>query len=294
MTSPSPPTRTPLPRRSIPQGPELAAVRGQLFQHQLHTVCEEALCPNRTECWAQGSLAFQILGSICTRRCGFCAETTGRPGAVDPAEPRRLAQAAQALRLKHVVITSPARDDLPDQGADAFVAVIQALHGLSPRPRVEVLVPDFNGHPDLINRVLRAQPDVFNHNIETVRRLNPKVRPRADYDTSLAVLAQSAQAGLLTKSGLMVGLGESREEIDATLKDLAQAGVRWLTLGQYAPPSPQHWPLHKIYLREEFDSIRHRASDLFPRAQVGPLVRSSYHAGVKGDGRVRGVGMGVD
>lgn len=199
---------------SVPSGERLFRVRDVLQDTALPTVCEQALCPNRTDCWARGTLAFQILGSVCTRRCSFCAETTGRPGAVNPAEPDLLVDAVRRLNLNHVVITSPARDDLDDQGASAFAACVRALRDRLPHVTVETLTPDFQGRPDLLAIVFDARPDIFNHNIETVRRLTPSVRARATYDRSLDVLRQAAAAGLATKSGLMVGLGEKWDELE--------------------------------------------------------------------------------
>jgi lipoic acid synthetase len=245
----------------------------------LHSVCEEALCPNRTECWSAGTLTFQILGSVCTRRCSFCAETTGKPSAWDPQEPVRLAEAVVRLGLKHVVVTSPARDDLPDQGAGAFAACVRALRGAAPGVTVELLTPDFQGRPDLLKTVFDAAPDVFNHNIETVRRLTPRVRGRATYDGSLAVLAAASEAGQSAKSGLMVGLGETREELSEAFRDLRARGVRRVTVGQYLPPSPAHHPIARYYSPREFDDLRREAESLFSKALVAPLVRSSYHAG---------------
>jgi lipoic acid synthetase len=253
-------------------------VRTTLAGAGLPTVCEEALCPNRTDCWARGTLAFQILGNICTRRCAFCAETTGRPGAVDPGEPARLVQAALRLKLAHVVITSPARDDLEDQGAGQFAACVRALKEGRPSIAVETLAPDFQGRPDLLKIVFDARPDIFNHNIETVRRLSPRVRARATYERSLSVLALAAGRGLRVKSGLMVGLGETAAELAEAFQDLARAGARLVTVGQYLPPSPAHAPLARFYSPEEFAAVRETAGRYFDAVMAGPRVRSSYHA----------------
>jgi lipoic acid synthetase len=197
---------------------------------------------------------------------------------VDPGEPERLAEAVKSLGLKHVVITSPARDDLPDQGAGQFALCIGVLRKRAPGVTVEVLTPDFQGREDLLGLVFDQRPDVFNHNLETVRRLTPAVRHRATYDRSLAVLALATRAGLRVKSGLMVGLGETREELSQVFLDLREAGVSRLTVGQYLPPTPRHFPVDRFYTLEEFAGLRREAEGLFPRAQVGPLVRSSYHA----------------
>ncbi len=282
MTVSSPPAWRPrLPaylKQTVPSGAAFAALQEELARTNFPTVCEEAKCPNRTDCWARGTLTFQILGAVCTRRCSFCAETTGRPGAIDPSEPEKLAEAAAKLKLKHVVITSPARDDLDDQGAGAFAASIAALRRRLPSVTVEVLTPDFQGRPDLLKIVFDAQPDVFNHNLETVRRLTPSVRGRATYDRSLFVLESAARAGLPPKSGLMVGLGETEEELLQAFRDLNARGVKALTVGQYLPPSPLHHPVSRFYSPEEFDSLRKIAAPYFEKAMIGPLVRSSYHA----------------
>lgn len=263
---------------AIPSGERLFRVRDVLHDTALPTVCEQALCPNRTDCWARGTLAFQILGSVCTRRCSFCAETTGRPGAVNPAEPDLLVDAVRRLNLKHVVITSPARDDLDDQGSSAFASCVRALRTAMPTVTIETLTPDFQGRPDLLAIVFTARPDIFNHNIETVRRLTPSVRARATYDRSLDVLRQAGAAGLTTKSGLMVGLGEEWDEVESALRDLAEAGVRAVTIGQYLAPSPEHHPVHRYYTPDDFSRLRDGAKRLFKMVQAGPLVRSSYHA----------------
>jgi lipoyl synthase len=265
-------------KQRVPSGEALSSVQAELARHSLPTVCEEAKCPNRTDCWARGTLTFQILGSVCTRRCGFCAETTGRPGAADLSEPEKLVAAARALKLKHVVITSPARDDMPDQGAGQFAASIRALRAELPSVTVEVLTPDFQGRPDLLKIVFDARPDIFNHNLETVRRLTPKVRGRATYDRSLAVLEAAAAAGLKAKSGLMVGLGETREELAQAFEDLRARGVSFLTVGQYLAPSSLHLRVDRFYSLDDFDGLRRMAEPLFEKAMIGPLVRSSYHA----------------
>ncbi|MBK8651166.1 MAG: lipoyl synthase [Elusimicrobia bacterium] len=270
-----------LPRhltRTVPEGEALAAVQRALADAAFPTVCREARCPNRTDCWARGTLAFQILGAVCTRRCAFCAEKTGRPGPVDPAEPANLLRAVQKLSLKHVVITSPARDDLDDQGAGQFAACVDALRTGASGVTVEVLTPDFQGRRDLLERVFRSAPDVFNHNVETVERLSPRVRARATHRGSLAVLSAAAGAGLRVKSGLMVGLGETEDELLATFAQLRDAGVRRLTVGQYLPPGPAFFPVDRFYTPEEFRALGRAAKAFFENVSVGPLVRSSYHA----------------
>jgi len=265
-------------KQSIPAGRKFFHVTRLLEESGLSTVCQGALCPNRAGCWSGGSLAFQILGDLCTRRCAFCGEKTGRPRPPDPSEPEKLAAMARRLGLAHVVITSPSRDDLPDHGAGQFVACLEFLRKEIPRTTVELLVPDFQRRPDLLKSIIQMRPDIFNHNLETVRRLTPEVRARALYDRSLQILRWAAEAGLRVKSGLMVGLGETREEIRETLTDLKRNGVSLLTVGQYLPPSPRHRPLDRLYSPEEFSSIREEAAGLFENVLAGPLVRSSYHA----------------
>ena len=248
---------------------------------KLVTVCEEARCPNKHECWAAGTATFMILGDTCTRRCGFCAIATGRPQAVDPGEPARLAEAAAAMKLGHVVITSVARDDLPDQGAGQFAGCIEAIHDRLPGSTVEVLTPDFRNDESCLRTVLEAGPDVFNHNLESVRRLNPLIRPSAKYDRSLAVLAAAGRIApdVISKSGMMLGLGETDDEIDASLVDLRSAGVQLLTLGQYLRPTPSHLPVVRYLHPDEFVRWGRRAVELgFRHAASTPFARSSHHA----------------
>jgi lipoic acid synthetase len=245
----------------------------------LHTVCQSAHCPNIGECFGHGTATFLILGGVCTRGCAFCAVPKGEPVPVDPGEPARLAQAAAALGLRHAVVTSVTRDDLPDGGAGHFAAVIRALRAACPGISVEVLTPDFAGSQAALGAVLAARPDVFNHNIETIPRLYPAVRPGADYRRSLALLAAAAREPLLVKSGLMLGLGEQQSEIRAVLADLAAAGVRAVTLGQYLRPSPAHLPVVEYIHPEQFRRYEETAYAMgFSHVAAGPLVRSSYHA----------------
>ncbi len=247
----------------------------------LVTVCEEARCPNRHECWSAGTATFMILGDTCTRRCGFCAIATGKPKTVEADEPRRLAEAAAAMKLGHVVITSVARDDLPDQGAGQFARCIAAVKGRLPGSSVEVLTPDFRNDEACLRTVLDAKPEVFNHNLETVRRLSPAVRPSARYDRSLAVLKAAGQlsADVMTKSGMMLGLGETDDEIETALIDLRAAGVRLLTLGQYLRPTPEHLPVVRYVHPDEFAKWGNRAIELgFAHAASTPFARSSHHA----------------
>ena len=274
--------RPPWLKAPIPGGPGYARVQALVSDLQLHTVCAEAHCPNVGECWAHGTATFMILGRVCTRACGFCAVATGRPGAVDEAEPERVADAVATLGLQHAVITSVARDDLADGGAAIFAAVIGAIRARCPETTVEVLIPDLQGQAAGLRVVLEAAPDILNHNIETCRRLTPRVRARARYDRSLDLLGRArawAPARTRTKSGLMVGLGESWAECLETLDDLRGAGVDIVTIGQYLRPSPQHLPLVRYYTPEEFADLKREAlARGFDHCEAGPLVRSSYHA----------------
>ena len=268
-------------RRPLPPGAEGGRVKRLLGQHGLHTVCEGARCPNRASCWHDSAAAFLILGDTCTRDCRFCAiPHAAQPAPPDPGEPARLAEVAAAMGLRHVVVTSVTRDDLPDGGAAHFSATIRALRARLPEASVEVLIPDFHGNLAALDVVLGAQPDILNHNLETVARLQPSVRPQADYARSLAVLRHAADAGARAKSGLMLGLGETDEELAAALRDLRAAGVSLLTLGQYLAPSPAHHPVARFVPPAEFDRWREEALALgFASVASAPHVRSSYHAG---------------
>jgi lipoyl synthase len=247
----------------------------------LHTVCEEARCPNIGECWGHRTATFMILGDTCTRACGFCAVKTGRPGALDWGEPERVARAVQTMGLKHVVVTSVNRDDQPDGGSLIFAATIRKIRAYVPGCTVEVLTPDFEGVRSSLENVLRARPDVFNHNVETVERLTKAVRRRAKYRRSLEVLrmAKEIAPGLCTKSGIMVGLGEMRAEITQTMQDLRACDVDILTIGQYLRPTPQHLDVVRYYHPDEFAELKAEGLALgFKHVESGPLVRSSYHA----------------
>jgi lipoyl synthase len=276
----------PLPaeyKRQIPAGPIFSRVNQVLEDEKLNTICVSGKCPNRGECFSRGSLAFMILGDICTRRCGFCAVKAGVPGEVDREEPERLARAAAELGLRHVVITSVARDDLQDGGASFFAACIQALRRRLPAAIAEVLTPDFNGDTAALDTVLEARPDIYNHNIETVERLTPRVRSRSDYRRTLRVLRYAKDhrrhPAMKTKSGLMLGLGETREEIMQTLKDLRTAGCDYLTIGQYLQPSARHLTIQSFVPIEDFQFWKEAAFKAgFERVASGPLVRSSYFA----------------
>ncbi len=262
-----------------PQGASVEMTDWLLDEARLHTVCEEALCPNLGECWGQGTATFMILGKVCTRHCRFCAVTVGRTSPPDPAEPERLARTAARMGRRHVVVTSVARDDLPDGGASHFVAVIDALRRRCSGVTVEVLVPDFGGELAAIQNVVAARPDVLNHNLETVPRLYPRVQPGKSYRRALGVLTQGWQAGLVTKTGLMLGLGETRGEVLAVMRDVRRAGCQVLTLGQYLQPTSRHLPVAEYIHPEEFEWYKEAGAAMgFRAVAAGPLVRSSYHA----------------
>jgi lipoic acid synthetase len=269
-------------RIRLPTTDSYARTRQLLGELQLHTVCESARCPNHWECWSQGTATFMIAGDHCTRACGFCAVSTAKPLPLDPDEPARLAEATRRMRLRHVVITAVARDDLADGGANHFARAIEAVRAINPGIVIEVLTPDFNDQDDAIQSVLNAQPHIFNHNLETVRRLTPTVRHRATYDRSLSVLTkarQQAKHPLHTKSGLMLGLGETEPEVFAAMNDLRQIGCDILTLGQYLQPTVRHLPVVEFITPQQFQAYAQTARSLgFLHVASGPMVRSSYHA----------------
>jgi len=254
-------------------------VRKLINRQKLHTVCESARCPNIGECWSRRTATFMILGNICTRSCKFCNITVGKPTEYDLEEPRRVAEAVKELNLRHAVITSVARDDLSDGGAFVFAETIRLIHELHPKCSVEVLIPDFKGDLNDLDTVLDARPQILNHNLETVQRLQKDVRVQARYDRSLSVLEHAKKRGFVTKSGIMVGLGEHWEEIIPLFKDLRDIQTDILTIGQYLPPTKQHYPLDRFYTPEEFEELKRIAIELgFKHVESGPLVRSSYHA----------------
>lgn len=268
-------------RRKLPTGPVYEQVRSLIRNGELHTVCQEAKCPNQWECFSSQTATFLIMGSRCTRNCRFCAVEHNPSGPPDPEEPVRVAEAAKSLGLSYVVVTSVTRDDLPDGGASIFAATIRAIRNTIPGVLVEVLIPDFQGDADALQKVVEARPDVLNHNVETVQRLYPSVRPGAVYGRSLKLLAKARgfNASITVKSGLMLGLGESTEEIRKTLQDLRTSGCSLLTLGQYLPPSAHHLPVERFVTPEEFDNWRDTALEMgFSQVASGPFVRSSYHA----------------
>ena len=261
------------------EGPDYREIRRLTQELNLHTICEEARCPNVWECWNSRTATFLILGDICTRRCHYCAVATGRPHPLDETEPERVASAVKALGLRHAVITSVNRDELPDGGARIFAETIRAVRRELPACTVEVLIPDFLGDEAALETVLAAAPDILNHNIETVPRLFPSVRPQGRYSRSIELLQAASSRGALTKSGLMVGLGETPEEVRAVMRDLRAAGCSIISVGQYLQPTRAHWPVMRFYPPEEFRSIRDEGLALgFRHVESGPLVRSSYHA----------------
>ena len=269
-------------RVKAPTSRGYAATRTLMRESGLHTVCEEAACPNIGECWAQGHATVMILGDVCTRACAFCNVATGKPRAVDPFESANVALAVARLGLAHVVVTSVDRDDLADGGAAQFVAVIEAIRAESPQTTIEVLTPDFLRKPGALEAVVDAGPDVFNHNVETVPRLYPRIRPGARYFHSLRLLERAAERNprLFTKSGLMAGLGEERAELLQVMDDMRSAGVDFLTIGQYLQPTPRHAAVARYVPPDEFDGLRDAALGKgFLLAACTPLTRSSYHAG---------------
>jgi len=277
-------TRAPKPpwlRRKLPSGPEHEQVRALIRQGQLHTVCQEAKCPNQFECFSARTATFLILGSVCTRHCRFCNIEAGPVTAPDPQEPQRVADAAARMNLRYVVVTSVTRDDLPDGGAEMFAQTIRAIRKTIPGALVEVLIPDFQGDPGALGTVVDAKPNVLNHNIETVPRLYPTVRPEADYQRSLDLLASAKQLApsIAIKSGIMLGLGETAAEVSQTLKAIRLSGGSIVTIGQYLQPTEKHLSVERFVPPDEFDTWRKEALDLgFAEVASGPFVRSSYHA----------------
>lgn len=262
-------------------GPDFEAVAETVRREKLHTVCYSAACPNLGECWARGTATFMIGGNRCTRRCGFCDVATARPSPLDPEEPERVARAVERLGLRFAVVTCVARDDLPDGGAGQMAATVRAIRRRCAATGVEVLIADYKGSDAALRCVLDAEPDVLNHNLETVERLQRRVRPAARYERSLGVLRRAGELrpDLPTKSGLMLGLGERDAELERALRDLREAGVSLLTLGQYLRPSPAHLPVERYVPPQEFEAWAERARALgFRDVAAGPLVRSSYHA----------------
>ena len=266
-------------RVKLPIGKEYAELRKIVSTHKLHTICESGNCPNMGECWGAGTATFMILGNVCTRSCGFCNVATGRPKAVDLLEPERVAESVRLMNVKHCVITSVDRDDLKDGGSIIWAETISAIRRLNPQTKFETLIPDFQGKWENLQRIIDVKPDIVSHNTETVRRLTKQVRIQAKYDRSLEVLKRLKDAGLKTKSGIMLGLGETEQEIYETMDDLRAVGCDVLTLGQYLQPTPKHLPVTEFIRPEVFEKYKQVGLEKgFRFVESGPLVRSSYHA----------------
>lgn len=263
----------------LPTGEAFKKVRRLVDEHQLHTICESGSCPNMGECWGAGTATFMILGNICTRSCGFCAVETGRPGSVDTFEPGKVARSVKLMEVKHCVITSVDRDDLADGGSTIWSQTVKAIRNQSPGTTLETLVPDFGGKWENLQRIIDVKPEIVSHNLETVRRLTKQVRIQAKYDRSLEVLRRLKKAGMRTKSGMMLGLGETETEVLETMDDLRAVGVDILTLGQYLQPTRRHLPVEEFVTPEQFHKYKEIGLEKgFRYVESGPLVRSSYHA----------------
>lgn len=266
-------------RVKLPNGEEYKHVRSLVDHHKLHTICESGNCPNMGECWGEGTATFMILGNICTRSCGFCAVATGKPDAVDWDEPQRVAEAIYLMKVKHAVITSVDRDELEDQGSIIWHNTIKAVKALNPQTTLETLIPDFRAVEACVQRVIDAAPEVVSHNIETVERLTRQVRIQAKYWRSMETLRMLKQGGMRTKSGIMLGLGETKEEVIQTMQDLRDSYVDVITIGQYLQPSKKHLPVHRFVHPDEFKELRDIGYNMgFDYVESGPLVRSSYHS----------------
>lgn len=266
-------------RVKLPIGQSYKHVRGLVDKHKLHTICESGNCPNMGECWGEGTATFMILGNICTRSCGFCAVATGRPEAVDWDEPQRVAEAIFLMRVKHAVVTSVDRDELKDGGSTIWYNTIKAIKQLNPETTLETLIPDFKGNADQVQQIINAAPEVVSHNMETVERLTRQVRVQAKYRRSLEVLDLLKQGGMRTKTGMMLGLGETKEEVIQSMEDLRKVNVDVLTLGQYLQPTKKHLKVQRFVHPDEFASLREIGYQLgFDYVESGPLVRSSYHS----------------
>lgn len=263
----------------LPTGENYRKVRSLVDEHKLHTICESGNCPNMGECWGEGTATFMILGNICTRSCGFCAVATGKPLEADPFEPARVANSVKLMGVKHAVITSVDRDDLADGGSEIWVKTVDLVRAKSPGTTMETLIPDFAGNWENLQRIIDVAPDIVSHNLETVRRLTKQVRIQAKYDRSLEVLFRLKKGGMRTKSGVMLGLGESREEVLETMEDLRSVQVDILTLGQYLQPTRKHLPVQEFVTPEQFKEYEEVGLKMgFRFVESGPLVRSSYHA----------------
>jgi lipoyl synthase len=266
-------------RVKLPIGESYKHVRGLVDKHKLHTICESGNCPNMGECWGEGTATFMILGNICTRSCQFCAVATGRPKAVEWDEPQRVAEAILLMKVKHAVLTSVDRDELADGGSIIWYNTIKAIKALTPATTLETLIPDFRGIQEQINRIIEAAPEVVSHNMETVERITQKVRVQAKYRRSLGVLESLKKGGMRTKTGIMLGIGEQKEEVIQTMKDLVSVGTDVLTLGQYLQPTKKHLAVQRFVHPDEFAELRQIGYELgFDYVESGPLVRSSYHS----------------
>ena len=266
-------------RVKLPTGENYRKVRALVDEHKLHTICESGNCPNMGECWGEGTATFMILGNICTRSCGFCAVHTGKPEEADPFEPGRVANSVKTMRVKHAVITSVDRDDLKDGGSTIWAQTVRAIRNQSPGTTLETLIPDFAGNWDNLQAIIDVAPEIVSHNLETVRRLTKQVRIQAKYDRSLEVLFRLKKGGMRTKSGIMLGLGETDEEIIETMEDLRSVQVDIITLGQYLQPTAKHLPIAEFVTPERFEKYRLLGIEMgFRYVESGPLVRSSYHA----------------
>jgi lipoic acid synthetase len=266
-------------RVKLPTGENYRTVRGLVDQHKLHTICESGSCPNMGECWGEGTATFMILGNICTRSCGFCAVQTGKPEEVDEFEPGRVATSVKIMGVKHAVVTSVDRDDLKDGGAGIWAQTVRAIRQQSPGTTLETLIPDFAGKWENLQVLIDVAPEIVSHNLETVRRLTKQVRIQAKYDRSLEVLFRLKKGGMRTKSGVMLGLGETEDEVIETMEDLRAVGVDILTLGQYLQPTPKHLPVVEFIEPVQFEKYRILGLEMgFRYVESGPLVRSSYHA----------------
>lgn len=264
---------------SIGANERYAQTKHIVDSHKLHTICSSGRCPNMGECWGKGTATFMIGGNICTRSCRFCNTQTGKPLPLDPEEPRHVAESIQLMKLSHAVITSVDRDDLPDLGAEHWAKTIRAIREMNPDTTIEILVPDFQGKKELIEKVIQAQPDIMAHNMETIRRISPDVRSAANYERSLKVIKQIAESGIPAKTGIMVGLGETVAEVEELMDDLIQIGCQVLTIGQYLQPTHKHYPVREYITPEQFKSYKEAGlAKGFKQVESGPLVRSSYHA----------------
>jgi lipoic acid synthetase len=266
-------------RVKLPTGENYKAIRSLVSEHKLHTICESGNCPNMGECWGEGTATFMILGNICTRSCGFCAVATGRPNQADLQEPQKVADSIRLMQIKHAVITSVDRDDLPDGGSILWAETVKAIRSTAPGVTMETLIPDFAGKWENLQRIIDVAPEIVSHNLETVRRLTKSVRIQAKYDRSLEVLLRLKKGGMKTKSGVMLGLGETHQEVIETMEDLRSVGLDVITLGQYLQPTPKHLPVAEFVTPERFAEYEELGKQMgFRHVESGPLVRSSYHA----------------